>query len=162
VADRQPSASAQFSALLSRFPAEIVARVKRCLPKLRRAFPGTSQIVYEYSKSLVVSFSPSERGYDGIVSVAIFADGVRLYFRKDVPDPKGLLEGSGTQVRSVTVEAASDLDRGDIHDLIRAAIAHSGITFPRTGSNPMIIQSTSKTKSTSASKKKTPKQTGRA
>lgn len=150
---RQPSAHAQFSEFLSRFPAEVVALAKRCLPKLRRAFPGTTQIVYDYSKSLVVSFSPSERGYEGIVSLAIDARGVRLYFRKDLPDPNGRLEGSGSQVRSVVVEAASDLDRGDVHALLQAAIQHSGVTFSPAKSSRMIIQSQTKKASSPATRK---------
>jgi hypothetical protein len=149
----QPSPSAQFSAFLSRFPPEIVALVKRCLPKLRRAFPGAYQLVYDYSNSLVVSFSMSERGYEGIVTLAIFPGWVRLYFDKSLPDPKGLLEGTGSKVRSVTLKAASDLDHGDIQELIQAAIAHSGVTFPSTRST-MVIKSDSK--------KRRPRKTGNA
>jgi len=141
---RQPSPSAQFSAFLSRFPPEIVALVKRCLPKLRRAFPGSYQLVYNYSNSLVVAFGMSERGYDAIVAIAIFPRWVRLYFDKSLPDPKGLLEGSGAKVRSVTLSAALDLDHRDIQALIKAAIKHSGVTFRRTRSTRMIIKSESK------------------
>ena len=151
---RQPSPGAQLSAFLSRFPPEIVALVKRCLPKLRRAFPGTYQLVYAYSNSLVVAFGMSERGYEAIVAMAIFPRWVRLYFDKSLPDPKGLLEGSGGKVRSVAVEAASDLEHGDIRALIQAAIKHSGVIFPRTRSNPMVIKS--------SSKKKRTRKTGRA
>ncbi|MEO7359357.1 MAG: hypothetical protein ABI120_03450 [Gemmatimonadaceae bacterium] len=104
------------------------------LPKLRRAFPGANEIVYDYAKSVVVSFSMSERGYEAIVSLAIFPDAVRLYFDKSLPDPKRLLEGIGTKVRSVIIKDASDLDDGDIHTLIVAAITHSGVTFARTTS----------------------------
>src|SRR5262252_5291925 len=129
---RQPGAKAQFSKFLSRFPPEIVALAKRCLLKLRRAFPGSYELVYDYSKSLVVAFGASERGYEAIVALSIFPDRVRLYFDKSLPDPKGLLEGSGGKVRSVTLEAASDLDRGAIHALVKAAIKHSGARFPRT------------------------------
>jgi hypothetical protein len=141
---RQPSPAAQFSEFLSRFPPEIVALVKRCLPKLRRALPGSYQLVYDYSNSLVVAFGMSERGYEAIVAMAIFPRWVRLYFDKSLPDPKGLLEGSGGKVRSVTLKAASDLDHGDIHALLKAAIKHSGVTFPRTRSTRMIIKSESK------------------
>ena len=140
----QPSPNAQLSAFLSRFPPEIVALVKRCLPKLRRAFPGSYQLVYDYSNSLVVAFGMSERGYEAIVAVAIFPRWVRLYFDKSLPDPKGLLEGSGAKVRSVTLKAASDLDHGEIKALIKAAIKHSGVNFPRTRSTRMIIKSESK------------------
>jgi len=118
--------------------------VKRCLPKLRRAFPGAYQLVYDYSHSLVVAFGMSDRGYEAIVAIAIFPRRVRLYFDRSLPDPKGLLEGSGTKVRSVTLEAASDLDHGDIGALIKAAIKHSGVTFPNTRSTRMIIKSVSK------------------
>ena len=143
---RQPSPNAQFSAFLSRFSPEIIALVKRCLPKLRRALPGSYQLVYDYSNSLVVAFGMSERGYEAIVAVAVFPHWVRLYFDKSIADPKGLLEGSGAKVRSVTLKTASDLDHGDIHALLKAAIKHSGATFPRTRSTRMIIKSESKTR----------------
>lgn len=142
--DRPQSPNAQFLALLSRFPAEIVALVKRSMPKLRRALPGCNEIVYDYANSVVVSFSMSERGYEAIVAVAIFPQWVRLYFDKSLPDPKRLLEGAGSKVRSVTLKSAAELDHGDIHDLVNAAIKHSGVTLPRTGSNRMIFKSESK------------------
>lgn len=138
---RQPSPSAQLSAFLSRFPPEIVSLVKRCLLKLRRAFPGSYQLVYDYPGSVVVAFGKSDRGYEAIVAMAIFPSRVLLYFDKALPDPKGLLEGAGAKVRSVTVKAASDLDHGDIHALIKAAIKHSGATFPRTGTIRMVVKS---------------------
>jgi hypothetical protein len=140
---RQPNANVQFSTFLSRFPPEIVVLVKRCLPKLRRAFPGCYQLVYDYASSLLVAFSRSERGYEAIVTIAVFPRCVRLYFDKSLPDPKGLLQGSGTKVRSVTLKAASDLDNGDIHALLKAAIKHSPATFPRTRTNRMVIKSES-------------------
>jgi len=143
---RPPTPAAQFAELLSRFPPEIVTLVNRSLPKLRRALPGSYQIVYDYSNSVVVSFSMTERGYEAIVAVAIFPGWVKLYFDKSIPDPKRLLEGSGGKVRSVTLEAASDLDRGDIHALLKAAIKHSGVTFPRTGSTRMIFKESKKRK----------------
>jgi hypothetical protein len=144
VSARQPTPSAQFAALLSRFPPEIVALVKRCLPKLRRAVPCSHELVYDYSNSLVVAFGMSEHGYEAIVAIAIFPRWVRLYLDKSLPDPKGLLEGSGAKVRSVTLKAASDLDHGDIQALLKAAVRHSGVTFPRTRSTRMIIKSESK------------------
>ena len=107
-----------------------------------------------YSNSLVVAFGMSERGYEAIVAIAIFPRWVRLYFDKSLPDPKGLLEGSGAKVRSVTLKAASDLDHGDIQALLKAAIKHSGVTFPRTRSTRMIIKS--------ESKKRRPRRTGHA
>ena len=144
--DRQPSPSAQLSAFLSRFPPEIVALVKRCLPKLRRAFPGCYQLVYDYSDSVVVAFGMSDRGYEAIVAIAVFRRRVQLYFDKSLPDPKGLLEGTGSKVRSITLKAASELDHGDIQALIKAAIKRSGVTFPRSRTTRMVIKSESNTR----------------
>lgn len=151
---REPSSSAQFSALLSRFPPDIVALVKRCLPKLRRAFPGSYQLVYDYADSLVVAFGASDRGYEAVVALAIFPLGVRLYFDKSLPDPRGLLEGSGSKVRSVTVQSASDLDHRDIRALIKAAIEHAGVTFPRNRPTRVVIKSAAKKPNKSASRKR--------
>ena len=96
----------------------------------------------------MVAFSISERGYEAIVTIAIFPRCVRLYFDKSLPDPKGLLEGSGAKVRSATLESASDLDHGDLRALIKAAIKHSGVTFPRTRAIRVIIKSESKKRKT--------------
>jgi hypothetical protein len=139
-----PSPGEQFSALLSRFPPEIVAMVGQCLPKLRRAFPGTYELVYDYADSLVVSIGVSDRGYEAIVALAIFPDRVRLYFDKSLPDPKHLLEGKGGKVRSLILKAASELDHGDVKDLIDAAITHSGASFPSAGAGGMVIKTKAK------------------
>jgi hypothetical protein len=141
-----PTPNEQLSEFLSRFDPSIAVLAKKCLSKLRRTFPGSNEIVYDYSKSVVVTFSASERGYEGVVSIAFFADRVQLYFDKSIPDPKRLLTGSGTKVRFVTLETLSDFDREDIQALIKAAKKRSGATFPRTGSTKMIIKSDSKKK----------------
>jgi len=144
VTDRQPSPSVQLNTFLSRFPAEIIPLAKGCLSKLRRAFPGTQQLVYDYTSSLVVSFGMSDRGYEAIVALAVFPRWVRLYFDKSLPDPKGLLEGAGSKVRSVTVKAAAELDRGDIKELITAAIRRSGVTLDPNAKIRIVIKSEAK------------------
>jgi hypothetical protein len=154
MATRKPSPNAQFSAFLARFSPEIVALVKRCLPKIRRAVPCSYQLVYEYSSSLVVAFGMSERGYEAIVAIGVFPSRVQLYFDKSLPDPKGLLKGSGTKVRSVIINTPSDLDQADIQALFKAAIKRSRVTFPTTRSARMVIKS--------ASKKQRPRRPGHA
>jgi hypothetical protein len=140
----QPNSDAQFAELLARFPPAIVTLAKRSLPKLCRSFPGTNQLVYNYRSSLLVAFSPSERGYEAIVSIAISQDAVRLYFSKELPDPRGLLEGSGTKVRSVALRAVSDLDHGDVHELIMAAVRRASKMLSHTRLSRPVIKSVSK------------------
>ena len=139
--DRSSSPAAQLLASLSRFPPETAALAKACLQRLRRALPGVPQLVYGYARSVVVSFSPSERGAEGAVALAVEARGVRLYVPKDVPDPARRLEGAGSKVRSVRIEAASELDRGDVHALLRAAIERAGIAPARGRSSRVVVRS---------------------
>lgn len=128
--------------------------VKKCLPKIRDAVPATHEIVYDYNKSVVVSFSMSEKGYEALVAFAVEADKLRLYFSKNLPDPKGLLEGAGGKVRSVIIKAASDLDHADIQALFKAANKHAGGPFPKSRAPRMIInQSSEKRKKKAAAKK---------
>jgi hypothetical protein len=143
---RPTSPAAQLSASLSRFPAGIVALSKRCLTKLRGVFPGSCELVYNYAHSVVVGFGMSEKGYEAIVALAVDKQGVRLYLDKSLPDPTGLLEGTGSKVRSVSLGTAGDLDRSDIKALIQAAVVRSGATFPKTGKTRLIIKTASKTK----------------
>ncbi len=140
----QASPDAQFAALLSQFPPDTVALVEGCLSRLRRAVPSTHQIVYPYPDSLVVTFGMSERGYEGIVTISVRPDAVRLYFDKSLPDPEGLLGGSGSKVRSLPITAASDLDRPAIQALFTAAIKHAGVKFPAKAPPPQMIIKSSK------------------
>lgn len=141
---RPPTDAARFSALLSRFPPEVVALVKAIVPKLRRAVPYSHQVLYEYASSVVVSYGMSERGYEAIVAMSVTANGVQLYFDKTLPDPKGLLRGTGTKVRSLTLASAADLDRRDVQALIKAAVAQAGIDAPHAGAVAVIFKSDAK------------------
>jgi hypothetical protein len=156
MATRQPSPSAVLSAYLSRFSPGSVALAKRCLAKLRRTFPGATQLVYDYRHSVVIAFGVSERGSEAVVALAVYPRWVRLYFGagKSLPDPEGRLEGSATKVRYVALTAASDLDHRDVRALFKAAIQHAGVTFPRSRPPRIVIKS--------GSKKRKPGRTGRA
>ena len=58
---------------------------------VRKRFPTANELAYDYSNSVVIGYSPTDRGIDGIVSIAGRADGVRLYLMNgpQLPDPKG-------------------------------------------------------------------------
>src|SRR5262245_45772508 len=119
------AAVAQLGTLIARFaPAHLrlVGAVRR---RLRKRLPTAHEVVYEYRTWFVISYSPSERGYEGVLAIRGSADGVRLYFNrgKDLPDPAKLLQGS-SQTRWIHVEGASALARPEVARLIDEAIAH--------------------------------------
>src|SRR5215468_7767 len=94
--------------------------------KLQKRLPTAHEVVYEYHNlgAVVVSFSPNEHGYEGVLAIRASADGVKLYFNqgKELPDPAKLLQGS-SQSRWINVEGASTLARPEVARLMEEAIA---------------------------------------
>jgi hypothetical protein len=101
--------------------------------------------VYEYSDFFVISYSPNEHGYEGVLAIRASANGVRLYFNrgKGLPDPAKLLRRSGNQTRWIPLEGASTLARPAVACLIDEAIARNRVPFARTGRGPVVIRSVS-------------------
>ena len=112
---------------------------------LRKRLPTAHEVVYEYHDFFVISYSPNERGYEGVLGVRASADGVGLWFNrgKELPDPEKLLRGSGNQTRSIHVERASTLALPAVARLIEEAIARNRVPFARTGRGPVVIRSVS-------------------
>jgi hypothetical protein len=110
---------------------------------LRRRFPTANELAYDYGHSVVVAYSPTERGIDGVVSISLLAEGVRLYLMHgpQLPDPKGLLLGSAKQVRFIEVESASRLAHPDVKALMAAASEKARSPLASKGKGSLIIKS---------------------
>ena len=139
------SAEAELRGLIVKFaPAQqrLVGTMRRWL---RKRLPTAHEVVYEYRDCFVVSCSPNEHGYEGVFGIRGSADGIRLYFNrgKELPDPAGLLQGSGGQTRWIHVEGAPTLARPAVVRLIDEAIARNRVPFARTGRGPVVVRSTS-------------------
>ena len=145
------SAEAQLRALLAKFaPAheKLVVAMRR---SLRKRLPTAHEVVYEYRDFCVISFSPNDHGYEGVLAIHASANGVKLYFNrgKELPDPEKLLRGSGKLTRSIDMEGASTLARPEIARLIDEAIERNPVPFASDGRGSVVIRST-------AAKKRSP------
>ena len=110
---------------------------------LRKRLPTAHEVVYEYSNCYVISYSPNERGYEGVLAVRADENGVRLYFNrgKGLRDPEKLLQGAGNQTRWIPLAGASALARPAVARLIDEAIARNRAPFARTGLGPVVMRS---------------------
>lgn len=110
---------------------------------MRKRLPTANELVYDYGNSLVIGYSPTERGAESIVAATARADGVSLYFNqgKNLPDPKKLLMGSGKQTRFIRVAAASELTHPDVEALIAAAIDQASVPLASKGRGTLVIKS---------------------
>ena len=99
-------------------------------------------MVYEYKDFFVISYSPNDRGYEGVLAIRASADGVKLYFNqgKHLPDPTKLLQGS-SQTRWIDMGGASTLARPAVARLIEEAIAHNRVPFAPAGRGSVVIRS---------------------
>jgi hypothetical protein len=139
------SPATQLSTFLRRFEPAIQTLVREARARLRRQMPAAIELVYDNYNALAIGFGSSERRSDVIVSLAVYARGVNLYFMygKALPDPHHLLLGSGNQGRFIRLESASMLDQREIKDLLAAAIAEVDMPLPRKGRGRLVIKSIS-------------------
>lgn len=146
---KKPTPEAQLRSLVARFTPKNQALIRSVRSALRKRLSTANELVYDYSSSLVVGYSPSEHGIESIVSFAARADGVALYFNKgpQLPDPGNLLQGSAKQVRFIPLETARRIAHPEVEALIVAAIGLSRVPLPASGKGTLIIK-------TSAEKKK--------
>lgn len=109
---------------------------------MRKRLPTANELAYDYKTFVVISYSPTDRGIDGILAIAARPDGVRLYLTRGpkLPDPKKLLQGKGTQTRYIELDAASRLDHPDVKALIDAAIAQTAVPLPSKGRGTLMIR----------------------
>ena len=112
---------------------------------LRKRLPPAHEVVYEYRDFLVISYSPNDRGYEGVLAIRASETGVRLYFNrgKELPDPAELLQGSGNQTRWMNLERASTLARPAVAALIEEAIARNRVPFASAGRGSVVIRQAS-------------------
>jgi hypothetical protein len=139
------SAEAELRTLIDTFAPAHLRLVGAMRRSLRKRLPTAHEVVYEYRDCFVISFSPNEHGYEGVLAIRASAHGVKLYFNrgKELPDPAKLLQGSGGQTRSINVEGASTLARPEVARLIDEAIARNRVPFASAGRGSVVIRSTS-------------------
>ncbi|MBM3997016.1 MAG: hypothetical protein FJ303_23115 [Planctomycetes bacterium] len=140
---REPTPEAQLRSYIDRLEPKIQKLTRSVRAALRKRFPTANELVYDYKTFVVISYSPTDKGIDGIVTIKADATGVFLYFSQgpQLPDPKRMLRGSGKQVRFIQVEAAGELAQPDVAALIAATLEQARIPFPAEGKGSLIIKS---------------------
>jgi hypothetical protein len=139
------SAEAELRMLIDKFAPAHLRLVGAMRKWLLKRLPTAHEVVYEYRDCFVISYSPNEHGYEGLFGIRASADGVKLFLNRcqDLPDPAKLLQGSGSQCRSIHLDGASTVARPEVARLIDAAIAANPVPFAIAGRGSIIIRPTS-------------------
>jgi hypothetical protein len=140
------SPRSQLEAFISKYSPEVAAEGRAALAKLRRIVPGAVELVYDNYNWLVVGFCPSERASDAVLSLVFTPRWITLCFLQNgpaLPDPDGLLRGSGKRVRNIRLESAQDLDKPAVRSLIEEALARAHVPIEGAGRGRLVIRSVS-------------------
>ncbi len=139
------NAEQQLQGFIAKFEPKHQALIRALRKALRKRLPTANELVWDNYNFFVLSYGPTERPSDCIVTIAAAANGVGLSFYRGstLPDPHKMLLGSGAQNRFIRIESAKTLDRPEVEALIAAAVAQAKTPFPASGGRKVIIRSVS-------------------
>jgi hypothetical protein len=88
--------------------------------------PAASEIVYDAYNAVALGFTLTGRFREAFCHVAVYTAHVNLGFNHGayLPDPDGLLEGTGKHIRHLRLTRLEDLRRPHLRRFLRAALAH--------------------------------------
>ena len=130
---------------IAKFTPEMAALIRAARIKMRERIPRALELVYDNYNFFVIGYGPNEKAGDAIFSLAAQAKGLSLCFLQGagLPDPGGLLRGSGNVVRNIRLESADTLERSEVRALIDAALQRAKTRLPADGNHQLIIKSVS-------------------
>ena len=135
----------QLAGFIAKFDPAVAKIARASRAKVRKLMPAAIELVYDNYNALAIGYGPTEKTSDAVLSLALYARGVNLYFLygATLPDPDGLLQGAGNQGRFVRLTSASVLDEPRVVALVRRAIAAGRVPMPRSGRGYTVIKSIS-------------------
>ena len=135
----------QLAGFIAKFAPDVATMIRAARKTMRERLPHAIELVYDNYNFFVIGYGPSERPSEAIFSLAAQAKGVALCFLQGakLPDPKGILRGSGNVVRNVRLESAATLDRADVRALMKVALERAKVPMDPKGKPKLIIRSVS-------------------
>ena len=138
-------AEQQLESFIAKFTPEVAALTRSILAAMRARYPTAIKLVYDNYNALAIGFGPSEKTSQAIFSIAVFPRWVSLFFLqgKQLPDPEGILQGSGNVARHIRLPSAGRLDELSVKNLMEEATARAAVPFSAEGTPRLIIKSIS-------------------
>ena len=138
-------ATDRLASFIAKFDPEVARLIESVRDAMRARFPTANELMYDNFNFFAIGYSSSERASDCIVSIAASATGVSLsfYYGSQLPDPDGILLGSGNQNRFVRIKSLSTLAEPAVEAMLRAATAHAPVPLPKSGRGRIIIKAVS-------------------
>ena len=119
-----PSVEQQIVGFIAKYSPEMGRQISGARQLLRPLFPRGHELVYDNYNALVFAFSPTSSSAQAFLSVAGYPRWISLFFSQgvDLLDPHGLLQGSGSRVRSIRLRSPQQIMEPSIQALILQAL----------------------------------------
>jgi hypothetical protein len=135
----------QLRTFIAKFAPEHQRVIRNARRILRARFPTATELVYDNYNFFVIGYSSTGRPSDSVVSIAAAANGVGICFiyGAKLPDPDGLLKGSGKQTRFLRLTDGSELKDSEVEALLVAADQQARIPMKEVGKARLVIRAIS-------------------
>ena len=138
-------AQAELDSFIDKFTPEVAVLTRALFDKMKARAPGATILVYDNYNALAIGFGPSEKAGQAVLSLAVMPRWVTLCFLygAGLPDPQGLLNGSGSRVRHVRLHTPGAFDDPAVQALVSAALERCEPPIDATREQRLIIKSVS-------------------
>ena len=135
----------ELAGFIAKFAPDMASLIRALRRKMRQRLPQALELVYDNYNFFVIGYGPTDKASAAIFSLAAYSKGVNLCFLQGaaLPDPKGLLRGSGSTVRNIKLDGPSTLDQPDVRTLMSVAVARAKVPIEPGGRHRLIIKSVS-------------------
>lgn len=116
---------ADFDVLVSKYSDEVRALATRTRKLVLEIMPNASEKTYwGWSNTW---YGTSEKNVDAIFAISPQKAHVNLFLLRgtEMPDPDGLLEGTGKKLRHVKIREAADVKRASLRKLLKRALVQA-------------------------------------
>lgn len=119
-----PTPAAQLAEFIGRYSPEIERSFKFARRRMRALVPRGYELIYDNYNALGIGYGDGQKASNVVVSIVAYPRWVTLFFLHgaSLKDPASLLQGKGSQVRSIRLQSPDDLDQSGVVNLINQAL----------------------------------------
>jgi hypothetical protein len=140
------TAQQQLDGFLQKYSPDVEKLGRAAITHMRKRLPGAVCLVYDNYNALGVGFCPGGKVSRTPLSIVLYPRWVTLFFLfgATLQDPRRLLEGKGSRVRSIRLsEGMKTLKDDAVDQLISAAVMQANWKLDPRASGEVVIQAIS-------------------
>ena len=114
----------RIASFIEKYTPSMAAQIQEARSRLLSHFPRGFELVFENYNALVFGISPTEKSSQSFLSIAAYPRWLTLFFLHgaSLNDPSNLLQGAGSQVRSIRLASPVEFEESGVQALVSQAV----------------------------------------